>query len=221
VTGNPPGHRPAVGPFSARQLLTVFTVIGAAALALTLATRPITPGPVGATALPVATPFLVGTAREGLAIGDMAPELSWQGQDGTPQELRDLAGNPVRLADLRGRLVWLNFWATWCPPCQSETPVLRDLAVNSGAGLAIIGIAVQETTPADVQAYADRYELGYTIAFDATAAVFDRYRVFALPTQVLIDRDGRILRVVNGPMTYDAAESLLRGWLNTPAPGPT
>ena len=151
----------------------------------------------------------------------MAPELSWTADDGTTQELRDLKGNPVRLADLRGKLVWLNFWATWCPPCQAETPVLRDIAVNSGAGLAVIGIAVQETTPADVQAYADRYDLPYTIAFDATADIFKKYRVYALPTQVLIDREGRVLRVVNGPMTYEGAESLLREWLNTPNPGPS
>ncbi|MCJ7711631.1 MAG: TlpA family protein disulfide reductase, partial [Chloroflexi bacterium] len=199
----PPVRRGGIGPFSWRQLLTVVAVIGVAALALTLVTRPIGAVPAGATALPESTAYVVGAAKEGLAIGDMAPELSWTADDGTTQQLRDLQGNPVRLADLRGKLVWLNFWATWCPPCQGETPVLRDVAVNNGAGLAVIGIAVQETTPADVQAYADRYGLPYTIAFDATADIFKKYRVYALPTQILVDREGRVLRVVNGPMTYE------------------
>jgi thiol-disulfide isomerase/thioredoxin len=224
VTSEAPPARPrgrGIGPFSGRQLLTVLAVIGVAALGLTLVTQPIAPGTTGPTALPAPTAYVVGPAVEGLRPGDLAPELEATRADGTLVTLTDLGGRPVRLADLRGKLVWLNFWATWCPPCQSETPVLRDIAVNSGAGLAVIGIAVQETTPADVRAYADRYQLGYTIAFDATAAIFDRYRIFALPTQVLIDRDGRILRVVNGPMTYEAAESLLRTWLNTPAPGPS
>jgi thiol-disulfide isomerase/thioredoxin len=144
----------------------------------------------------------------------MAPELSWTAADGTTEVLRDLRGNPVRLADLRGKLVWLNFWATWCPPCQSETPTIRDLAEAYKAnGLAVIGIAVQETTPTDVQAYADRYGLGYTIAFDATANIFDTYHVFALPTQILIGTDGRVLQVINGPVTQAGMSTWLQGRL--------
>ena len=110
--------------------------------------------------------------------------------------------------------MWLNFWATWCPPCQSETPVLRDMDEAYGdKGLAIVGIAVQETTPDDVQAYADRYELGYDIAFDASADIFDLYKVYALPTQFFIEPDGRILEVVNGPLTDAAAQARIDAWL--------
>ena len=191
-----------IGPFSWRQLLTVVAVIGVAALALALATRPIAAGPGGATPLPAATAYVVGPAVEGLRPGDIAPELEATRPDGTKVTLTDLDGNPVRLADLRGKVVWLNFWATWCPPCQSETPVLRDMAAAyRDRGLAVVGIAVQETTVDDVRAYAERYELGYPIAFDASADIFHRYRVFALPTQFFIGPDGRILDVVNGPMS--------------------
>ena len=110
--------------------------------------------------------------------------------------------------------MWLNFWATWCPPCQSETPVLRDMDEAYGdKGLAIVGIAVQETTPEDVQAYADRYELGYDIAFDASADIFDLYKVYALPTQFFIDPSGKILEVVNGPMTDASAQARIDAWL--------
>jgi len=124
--------------------------------------------------------------------------------------LLDLAGNPVRLADLRGRLVLLNFWATWCPPCQGETPVLRNLDESYRArGLSIVAVAVQETTPSDVAAYAAKYGLGYTIAFDATADVFRTYKVFALPTQVLIGPDGSVRAVINGPLTDDGAKALI------------
>ena len=125
-----------------------------------------------------------------------------------PSQLRDLDGNPVRLADLRGKLVWLNFWATWCPPCQAETPVLREMDERyRDQGLAIVAVAVQETTVDDVRAYAERYELDYPIAFDASADIFDLYRVFALPTQFFIGPDGRILEVVNGPLTREAIEA--------------
>ncbi len=215
----PAGRRGLIGPFTGRQLLAVLVVIVVAAAGLSLATRPIAPGPGGATPLPAATPYIVGPAVEGLRPGDLAPELEVTREDGTVVTLTDLDGNPVRLADLRGKLVWLNFWASWCPPCQAETPVLRDLDTEFGeAGLAIVGIAVQETTPGDVRAYADRYELGYRIAFDASADIFHRYRVFALPTQLFIDPDGRIREVVNGPLTQDAARDRIRAWLPSSAP---
>jgi peroxiredoxin len=75
---------------------------------------------------------------------------------------------------------------------------------------------VQETTPADVQAYADRYGLAYTVAFDATADIFDTYRVFALPTQILIDTDGRVLQVLNGPVTQASMSAWLESRLSVP-----
>jgi thiol-disulfide isomerase/thioredoxin len=133
-----------------------------------------------------------------------------KGPDGSPAPLLDLSGKPVTLASLRGKLVWLNFWATWCPPCQGETPVLRDMDEQYRAqGLVIVGVAVQETTPDDVRAYAQKYGLGYTIAFDATADVFRTYKVFALPTQVLVGPDGRVRAVINGPLTDDGARALI------------
>jgi thiol-disulfide isomerase/thioredoxin len=201
-----------VGPFTGRQLVTALGVVVVAAILLVLVTRPIAspPGSGPATALPGSTPFLVGAARVGLQRGDVAPELAWKGADGATVELRDLAGNPVRLADLRGKRVWLNFWATWCPPCQAETPVLREMDERyRDQGLVVVAIAVQETTVDDVAAYAERYGLAYPIAFDASADIFDLYRVYALPTQVFIGPDGRITDVVNGPLTVDSATKLL------------
>ena len=210
----PPPRSGGIGPFSWRQLLTVIAAMGVATLALTLATRPIGAVPAAATALPAATAYVVGPAVQGLRPGDMAPELEVERADGTTFSLTDLDGKPVRLADLRGKLVWLNFWATWCPPCQSETPVLRDMADRySDRSLEIVGIAVQETTVDDVRAYAERYGIDYTIAFDASADIFHLYRVFALPTQVFIGPDGRILEVVNGPMSDADARARVEAWL--------
>jgi peroxiredoxin len=219
---SPPARRRGlIGPFTGRQLLTVLAVIVVAAAGLSLATRPIAPGPGAPTPLPAATPYLVGPAVEGLRPGDLAPELEVTREDGTVVTLTDLDGNPVRLADLRGKLVWLNFWASWCPPCQAETPVLRDLdAELADRGLAIVGVAVQETTPDDVRAYAERYGLGYRIAFDASADIFHRYRVFALPTQLFIGPDGRITEVVNGPLTQEAARRRIEAWLPAGIPSP-
>ena len=112
----------------------------------------------------------------------------------------------MRLADLRGKGVWLNFWASWCPPCQAETPVLRDTYdAYRDRGLALIGISVQESNPADVAAYAAKYGLDYTIAADLSADVWRLYRGYGLPTHVFIDPDGRIRKVIAGPLTADQA----------------
>ncbi len=213
-----PPRRGGIGPFSARQLLTVLGVIVVAAVGLFVLTRPLGPGSPsgsgGPTALPGATPFLVGPATTGLRPGDMAPELSWQAPDGSTGTLTDLDGKPVRLADLRGKLVWINFWATWCPPCQAETPVLRDMAERyASRGLVVLAIAVQETSVDNVRDYAQRYELPYPIAFDASANAFNLYKVFALPTQFFVGPDGRVREVVNGPLTDETATQRIEAYL--------
>ena len=215
----PRRRRGLIGPFTGRQLLSILGIVVVGYAAIRLGTAPIAAGPGGVpTAIPGATPFVVGPAVEGLRPGDLAPDLVVGSGAGGTVPLADLDGNPLRLSDLRGGLVWLNFWATWCPPCQAETPVLREMdEAYRDRGLTLVAVAVQETTVDDVRAYAARYELGYRIAFDASADVFRRYRVFALPTQVFIGPDGRILGVVNGPLDAAAARARINAWL--PAAG--
>ncbi len=209
-----PPRRTLIGPFTARHLVAALGVIVLAVVGLTLVTRPIAPGPGSATPLPAATPFLVGAPIEGLRPGNQAPEFAVTHGDGSDFQLQDLDGNPVRLEDLKGKLVWVNFWASWCPPCQGETPVLRDLDEAYGdKGLEIVGVAVQETTVDNVKDYAERYQLGYRIAFDTSADIFRLYRVYALPTQFFIGPDGTILDVVNGPLSHQDAQARIDAWL--------
>ena len=198
-------RRGVVGPFSARQLALAAGSVVIAVLVLVGATTPLGPNR-NALPDPQATAVTIGPAVPGLSIGSLAPELSAVLPDGSTYQLSDLEGRPVRLADLRGKGVWLNFWASWCPPCQQETPILRDLADRyRDSGLVVIGISVQETSAADVRAYAERYQLGYTIGADVAGRVFRTYRVYALPTQFFIGPDGVIRSVVQGPLSRDAA----------------
>lgn len=195
-------HRPPkrgfVGPFSGRQVLTAFLALAITVIGLVAITTPLgnTAGGPG-TVDPRATQYIIGPAPAvGLQPGQAAPEFAIARDDGTTFQLTDLDGTPIRLADLRGRAVWINFWASWCPPCQQETPIIRELAERyEEQGLTVVGIAVQETSPADIRAYAERYELGYTIGFDASGDVFREYRVFGLPTQFFIRPDGVIASV--------------------------
>ena len=209
----PETRRGVVGPFTARQLAAVVAVVAGAALLLLVATRPLVgPAPSLAPGDPRATQYVIGSAGEGLRVGDRAPELEIVGPDGAPAPLLDLDGNPVRLADLRGRPVWINFWASWCPPCQAETPTIRDLAeAYAPQGLEVIGVSVQEATEDDVRAYVEKYDLGYTVAADLAGDVFRRYRVYGLPTQYFIDENGIIRNVVQGPVTPESAAGHLAG----------
>jgi cytochrome c biogenesis protein CcmG/thiol:disulfide interchange protein DsbE len=200
---NRPGfvHRPErhglVGPFSGRQLLAAFGTVVLAVILLVAVTTPLgnTGGP--GTVDPRPTQYIIGPApQEGLHPGDLAPELSVKLGDGSTYQLTDLDDQPIRLADLRGKAVWINFWASWCPPCQQETPIIRELAERyRDAGLVVVAIAVQETDPADIRAYAERYDLTYTIGFDASGHIYREYKVFGLPTQVFIRPDGVVASV--------------------------
>jgi cytochrome c biogenesis protein CcmG/thiol:disulfide interchange protein DsbE len=211
-------RRQLIGPFTVAQVAAVIAAIVFTGVALAVLTAPLGPEP-RPTALQPGTGFFnVGPPQEGFRVGDQAPEFTGTTPTGESVQLSDLNGNPIRLAYLRGRPVWINFWATWCPPCQAETPILRDV-YNEYAddGLALVAISVQETTIDDVRAYVDRYGLAYTVGFDATSAVFHTYRAFGLPTQMFIDGDGIIRKVVLGPISRAEAESTVRELLGLPA----
>jgi len=210
-----------IGPFGGRQLAILAVAVVVVAVGLVVITTPLgRTGPPSPND-PKATQFVLdANATIGVRVGQMAPELSVPLQDGTTYQLTDLDGRPVRLADLRGKAVWINFWASWCPPCQSETPVIRDLAERYGdRGLVVIGISVQETSQSDVQAYATRYQLGYTIAADLSGNIFRLYHPPGLPTQVFVGPEGAIRSVVLAPLTEADAVAQIEAILPR-SPGP-
>lgn len=191
-----------VGPFSGRQLALAGILVVVAGVGLAIATTPLgSISPIGP-GDPRATQFVIDASPSmGFRAGNRPPELNVPLPDGTTYQLTDLDGKPVRLADLAGKAVWINFWASWCPPCQSETPVIRDLAQRyRDRGLVVIGISVQETNVDDVRAYAQRYQLGYTIAADLSGHIYRMYRPPGLPTQVFVGPEGVIRSIVLAPM---------------------
>ena len=222
----PPGEgRPRrVGPFSYRQLGLGAVVVALVGGLLFVATRPLVPGgTAGPSFGPLPTQYPIDSPGEGIRVGERAPELLVRDETGAEVPIRDLDGEVVSLAGLRGRPAWLNFWASWCPPCQAETPVLREIAeAYAPQGLAMVGISVQEATEDDVRAYADRYDLGYTIVADLGGDLFRSYRLFGLPTQFLLDGDGVVRVVIQGPVSVASAEAALRAvGLEPPTPAPT
>jgi len=118
-----------------------------------------------------------------------------------------LAGDTVSLRDYRGKIVVLNFWGTWCPPCRREIPELVDLqrrlAASGELDATIVSIAVDSGTPADIRAFADTFSMNYPIWSSGSDRVVHFYQVMGFPTTFLIDGDGVIRRRYLGPQRAD------------------
>ncbi len=111
--------------------------------------------------------------------------------------LMDVMGREFSLEDLRGRVVVLNFWATWCPPCKEEMKSLDELnRMLKDMGVTVV--AVNDFEPKErVVDFARRHNYSFTILIDEKGVVSERYRVVVLPTTYIIDREGRaVARVV-------------------------
>ncbi len=133
-------------------------------------------------------------------------------------ELKTIDGRAFRLSEYRGRVVLLNFWATWCGPCKAEIPALnalnRELAPR---GFEVVGVTTQDT-PQLVRQYQKDFKQEYTVAF-GDESVATSYAVGVLPTTFFIDRQGRVRQTVIGEKTRAYFESVLGPLLDEPAPG--
>lgn len=124
--------------------------------------------------------------------------------------LKDLSGRTVRLSDLRGKVVVLNFWATWCPPCRHEIPWFIDLQKKYGPkGLQVVGVSMDSASPAGVAEFAKRMGINYTVAMGDSAIVARYGGVRVLPTTFYIGRDGKVIRSVPGLITQSQIEQIV------------
>jgi peroxiredoxin len=117
--------------------------------------------------------------------------------------LERLGGGEVRLSDLRGQVVILNFWATWCAPCRQEMPeFVRLYSALQGQGLEIVAVDLQEAE-GQVQGFVDEFGMRFPTVFDRTGEVARTYRVNQLPVTLIVDREGVIRATKYGPVTPD------------------
>ena len=117
-----------------------------------------------------------------------------------------LEGTPLDVADLRGSVVVLNVWGSWCAPCKKEQPDLQRAADDlTASGVRFVGINVRDRTKGNALAHVRRYRVTYPSLFDPSAKLVARFRdvpASAIPTTVVLDRDGRIAARVLGATSY-------------------
>jgi peroxiredoxin len=107
--------------------------------------------------------------------------------------LTDLNGNRVELEDYRGKGVFLNFWGTWCKPCEREMPYMqRQYKKYEDKGIEILAVNVSESNVA-VQNFVDRYHLTFPIPMDKEREVTKGYGIGPIPTTILIDKNGKVV----------------------------
>ena len=125
----------------------------------------------------------VARAPAPTTVGSVAPDFT----------LRDLDGGTVRLADLRGRPVIVNFWASWCRPCREEFPMLQAaFERHADEGLAVIGVVYQDRT-APARTFMERHGATWTAVMDPDDRVATAYNILGPPETFFIGRDGRIV----------------------------
>jgi peroxiredoxin len=120
-------------------------------------------------------------------------------------------GKPFKLSAQRGRPVFINFWATWCPPCLEEMPALERLwRAQKDGGFVMLAVTV-DSNPKLATPFVERHGLTFTVGFDPKMELANTYGVRALPSSFVIDRDGRLAGVAVGPRTWDniAAHALI------------
>lgn len=106
--------------------------------------------------------------------------------------LKSRAGKNLRLKELRGQVVMLNFWASWCGPCRQEMPLLDQLYQRySRAGFTILGVNL-DASPADANRYLKKTDVSFPILYDTESSVGETFHVSAMPTTILIDRNGNL-----------------------------
>jgi peroxiredoxin len=131
-------------------------------------------------------------------IGNRAPDFS----------LKDMNNRTVTLSSLRGKVVLLNFWATWCPPCKAEMPSMNRLYKSlKQKGFEVIAVST-DTSLFHVKEYLNSNHFDFIVAHDEQRTVSKQYKVFSMPATFLIDRNGMIIEKFYGE--YDWTDPEIR-----------
>ncbi len=136
--------------------------------------------------------------------------------------LQDLNGADVNISDFRGKIVFLNFWATWCPTCVVEMPSMEKLHQKlKDKEFAMVSVSIKDTA-AEVKHFYKQNQLTFTALLDSSGKTVPGFSIRAIPATLILDKTGRIIGRVMGPREWDSRESvaMFEHLANEPAAGP-
>ena len=144
------------------------------------------------------------------AVGEVVPAVDFA--------LTDQYGETHRLEDYKGKTIFLNFWATWCPPCKAEMPDIQEIYetydTEGEDALVVLGVATpsmgQEGTEEEIKAFLEENGYTYPVLMDTEGELFGAYGVYSLPTTFMIDREGNVFGYVSGMLTKDMMENIIQ-----------
>ena len=131
--------------------------------------------------------------------------------------LTDQFGNTHSLSDYKGKTIFLNFWATWCPPCRAEMPDIQKIYENANTdgddALIILGVAApnygREKDEEGIKQFLEENGYTYPVLMDKDAELFDAYGIYSYPTTFMIDRDGNVFGYASGQLSEDTMRSII------------
>ena len=130
------------------------------------------------------------------------------GTDPLEAKLPNTAGRYVRLDDFRGKIVFLNFWTTWCPSCRTEMPSMERLHRKLiGKNFAMVTINIKESA-SQVKNFFEEYKLTFTALLDTTGEVSTGLSIRAIPTTFILDKSGKIIGSITGPREWDSKKTV-------------
>lgn len=134
-------------------------------------------------------------ASSGIKNGNAAPDF----------ELTTIVGDKVRLSDLKGKVVFVNLWATWCPPCRAEMPeMVRFYKDYSSKNVEVLAVNLTDSdSEKEVKKFAKKYKLNFPVLLDPDGKVGNTYKTVTIPTTFIIDKKGIIKQKHIGPMSYE------------------
>ncbi len=150
------------------------------------------------TAALLALGLIAACQRSGKLVGRPAPDFT----------LSDLSGHTVRLANLKGRVVFLNVWATWCQPCREEMPSMEALYQRMhGPDFEMVAASADEGGKGVVEEFVRQMQLTFPVLLDPEGQLATRYGVTGFPETFIIDRNGRVVAHELGPRAWSSPES--------------